>query len=139
MNLGEVHYETVSMSAAKARFSATSTTPQSIGPPAAARRAGAWKAAEGAAEAAGGAAGGGAAAAPAPTVTVFHKGVWHPLADLVAATSKNPGAFAGIDFSEKELMLNEEGFKAVFGITYDEFSAWGKWKQSQEKKKHGLF
>jgi hypothetical protein len=35
-------------------------------------------------------------------------------------------------------MLNEQGFKAVFGISHEEFSAWGKWKQSQEKKKYGL-
>ena len=78
-------------------------------------------------------------AAAAPSVTVFHKGSWLPLADLVAATTKNPGAFEGIDFTAKEQMLNEEGFKAVFGITYEEFSAMGKWKQAQEKKKYGLF
>ena len=136
VNLGEVHYETVSMSAAKARFSSTNvgpTTVSTLSP----RRAGTWtsKAAEGGGASEGAAA---AAAAPAP-VTVYHKGVWHPLADLVAATSKAPGAFEGIDFSAKELMLNEQGFKAVFGLSYDEFSAWGKWKQSQEKKKHGLF
>jgi hypothetical protein len=141
---GEVSYSSPSMAAARALFAAPKASPAPApsprreGPSAAALKFGGGGAKAKADDAAAAAAA--AAAEPAgPPVTVYHKGAYYPLAELVAATRQNPGNFAGIDFNEKELMLNEEGFKAVFGMSHEEFLQLGKWKRDQKKKEKGMF
>ena len=135
-SFGEVSYASPSMASARALFAApkpAAVMPARRTPSAAALKLG----------------GGGAAkveeAAPPPAepagppITVYHKGVYYPLAELIAATRQNPGVFAGIDFSEKETLLNEESFRAVFGMPFEEFSAMGRWKRDLKKKEKGLF
>jgi hypothetical protein len=142
-SLGEVSYSSPSMAAARALFSAPKAaaapvpSPRKGGPSAAALKLGGGGAKAAAAAAAAGEAA--AAEVAGPPITVYHKGVYYPLADLVAATRQSPGVFSGIDFNEKELMLNEEGFRAVFGMTHDEFLQMGKWKRDLKKKEKGLF
>jgi len=157
---GEVAYEAVNMSAARAKFSLTASAsvkpgvtdkisprrppPTGLGGGAGIPAAGSitgspvGRLSEGVA--------GVAVTSPKPAddpaladVKVYHNKTWYPLKDLILATKKDPGVFEGIDFAAKELLLNEEGFKQVFKTTYDEFSQLGKWKQSTEKKKFGLF
>jgi len=154
-SFGEVHYETVDMNAARAKFSSTSskqTTEERVSPrrpPPTGLGGGAGIPAAGSIT--GSPVGRTAVSETKPVslkpednpafaeVKVCHKKTWYPLRDLICATKQNPGVFEGIDFSAKELLLNEEGFKTVFGVTYDEFSSKGKWVQSQEKKRVGLF
>ena len=143
---GEVSYSSPSMAAARALFAAPKAAPAPVpsprreGPSAAALKFGGGGAKAKADDAAAAAAASAAAAEPAgPPVTVYHKGAYYPVAELVAATRQSPGAFAGIDFNEKELMLNEEGFKAVFGMSHAEFLQLGKWKRDQKKKEKGMF
>ena len=158
-SFGEVHYETVDMSAARAKFSSSLSPKSNVEEKISPRRPPPTGLGGGAGIPAAGSITGspvgrttttGADAAKTTPVkpednpafadiTVCHKKTWYPLRDLIVATKANPGVFEGIDFSAKELLLNEEGFKKVFGTSYDEFSAKGKWVQSQEKKKLGLF
>jgi villin 1/advillin len=56
-----------------------------------------------------------------------------PMKDLIA------NKVANIDVQKKEQYLSEAEFKAAFNMTLDEFNKLPAWKQSQLKKKVGLF
>ena len=49
------------------------------------------------------------------------------------------GNAAGVDNLRKESYLSPDEFEDVFGMSKEEFVSLPKWKQSNEKKRVGLF
>jgi hypothetical protein len=45
----------------------------------------------------------------------------------------------GVDAGTKEQWLSDEEFMHIFGMAKESFKGLPKWKQSNAKKKHGLF